>query len=72
MRNQSRRLRVKPVAHEAGYGMSFSSGLFLGLASAMLFFANKLPRPVARSNGLDSDWRAVGGYLRSAMRRHGG
>jgi hypothetical protein len=52
-------------------GKSFTSGLLFGLSAASLFLAGDLPKPKAPKEGIASDWRAVGGDLRTALARHG-
>jgi hypothetical protein len=53
-------------------GRTFTSGLLYGLSAASLFLAGELPAPKAPKDGLASDWKSVGGDLRSALKRHGG
>jgi hypothetical protein len=39
---------------------TFASGLLYGLSAASLFLAGELPRPRRPTDGISSDWQAVG------------
>jgi hypothetical protein len=50
---------------------SFMSGLLFGLSSASLVFTHEISPPKAPREGLASDWQAIGGDLKSVMRKRG-
>jgi hypothetical protein len=58
------------AAKSSKSGRSFTSGLLFGLSAASLTLSNQLPRPKAPKEGLASDWEAIGGDLRTALRKH--
>jgi hypothetical protein len=64
-------LAGKSVLANAKQGKSFTSGLLFGLSAASLFLGGELRGPKAPTDGIGSDWKAVGKDVRSAMRRHG-
>lgn len=49
----------------------FVSGFLFGLSSAGLVLASAIPAPKAPREGMTSDWKAVGGDLKSAMGKRG-
>lgn len=49
---------------------SLTSGVLYGLSAASPFLTGNLPRPKAPTEGIASDWQAIGQDMDSAIRRH--
>jgi hypothetical protein len=70
MRFESNRRALALAGKPSNRSRSFTSGLLLGLSGASLMLASILPRPQIPKEGVASDWKAIGGDLRNARRKH--